>query len=54
MRDFVIIKFEVRDYEQGSHIPYNKLLKVSYACAPVSLIFHMTAFSSASFKSGVD
>lgn len=54
MPDFVIVKFEVSDYELGSHIPYNKLLKVSYACAPFSLIFHMTGFSSASFKSRVD
>lgn len=44
MSDLVIIKFEEGDYEQGSHIPYNKLLKVSYACAPVLLIFHMTGF----------
>lgn len=54
MRDFVIIKFEVEDYEQGSHIPYNKLRKVPSACVPVSVILHMTGFSSASFKSGVD
>lgn len=52
--DFFIVKIWEGDYEHSSHIPYNTLLKVSYACSPVSLIFHMTGFSSESFMSEVD